>query len=62
MEMQHDRHFIEKIIPHHRMAVMMSSMSLNSEHPELRSLAQSITRNQTAEIRQMQQWQKDWHL
>jgi uncharacterized protein (DUF305 family) len=55
-----DREFIRQMIPHHQMAVMMSSMVLNSEHPELRSLAQSIIRSQTAEIRQMQQWQKTW--
>lgn len=56
-----DREFIRQMIPHHQMAVMMSSMILNSEHPELRSLAQSIIESQTAEIRQMQQWQKAWH-
>jgi uncharacterized protein (DUF305 family) len=56
-----DREFIRQMIPHHQMAVMMSSMILNSEHPELRSLAQSIVQSQTAEIRQMQQWQKAWH-
>jgi uncharacterized protein (DUF305 family) len=56
-----DQEFIRQMIPHHQMAVMMSSMILNSEHPELRSLAQSIIQNQTAEVRKMQQWQKAWY-
>lgn len=56
-----DREFIRQMIPHHQMAVMMSSMIMNSEHPELRSLAQSIIESQTAEIRRMQQWQKAWY-
>jgi uncharacterized protein (DUF305 family) len=56
-----DREFMRQMIPHHQMAVMMASMILNSEHPEMRSLAQSIIQSQTAEIRQMQQWQNAWH-
>jgi uncharacterized protein (DUF305 family) len=55
-----DREFIRQMIPHHQMAVMMSSMILNSGHPELRSLAQSIIQSQTSEIRQMQQWYQSW--
>lgn len=56
-----DRVFIEQMIPHHQMAVTMSSMILNSSHPELQSLAQSIIRSQTAEIQQMQQWRQAWY-
>ncbi len=56
-----DRVFMEQMIPHHQMAVMMSSMILNSTHPELRSLSQAIIKSQTAEIRQMQQWSEAWY-
>jgi uncharacterized protein (DUF305 family) len=56
-----DRVFMAQMIPHHQMAVMMSSTILNSTHPELRSLAQSIIKSQTAEIQQMQQWSQDWY-
>lgn len=57
-----DREFIQQMVPHHQMAVMMSSMVLNSaEHPELMSLAKSIVKNQSAEIQQMQQWYQTWY-
>jgi uncharacterized protein (DUF305 family) len=56
-----DRVFMEQMIPHHQMAVTMSSMILNSSHPELRSLSQAIIKSQTAEIRQMQQWSQAWY-
>lgn len=56
-----DRVFMEQMIPHHQMAVMMSSTILNSTHPELRSIAQSIIKSQTAEINQMQQWSQAWY-
>jgi uncharacterized protein (DUF305 family) len=56
-----DRVFMAQMIPHHQMAVMMSSMPLNSSHPELRSLAQAIIKSQTAEINQMQQWSQAWY-
>jgi uncharacterized protein (DUF305 family) len=56
-----DRVFMQQMIPHHQMAVMMSSMILNSSHPELRSLAQAIIKSQTAEIQKMQQWSQIWY-
>ncbi|MFQ4143681.1 DUF305 domain-containing protein [Chlorogloeopsis sp. ULAP02] len=57
-----DREFISQMIPHHQMAVMMSRMVVNSgTHPELRNLAQSIIKTQTAEIAQMQQWYQAWY-
>jgi uncharacterized protein (DUF305 family) len=57
-----DREFIREMIPHHQMAVMMSRMVVNSgTHPELRNLAQSIIKTQTAEIAQMQQWYQAWY-
>lgn len=57
-----DQEFILQMIPHHQMAIMMSSMVANSAtHPEIRTLAQSIIRNQSAEIEQMQQWERIWY-
>ncbi|HEY9604576.1 MAG TPA: DUF305 domain-containing protein, partial [Allocoleopsis sp.] len=56
-----DKEFIRQMIPHHQMAVHMASMVLDSQHPELRTLAQNIIKSQTAEIEQMQQWSKTWY-
>ncbi|HEY9649161.1 MAG TPA: DUF305 domain-containing protein [Coleofasciculaceae cyanobacterium] len=56
-----DLEFIRQMIPHHQSAVMMAQMVLTrAEHPEIRNLAESIIKSQTAEIEQMQQWEKDW--
>lgn len=51
-----DRHFIEMMIPHHKMALMMSNMIVDSDRPEMRKLAQNILRSQSQEIDQMQGW------
>lgn len=57
-----DRAFIREMIPHHQMAVMMSRMVVNNgTQPELRNLAQSIIKTQTAEIEQMLQWYRTWY-
>lgn len=55
-----DLTFVDMMIPHHQMAVMMAAMVLNSPHPELRTLAKNIIQTQTAEIEEMVQWQKAW--
>lgn len=57
-----DRHFIEQMIPHHENAVAMSELALDqAEHPELKELAQTIIRDQTREIEQMQAWYLAWY-
>lgn len=57
-----DREFIVQMIPHHQMAIMMSTMVASSAtHPEIRNLGQSIIRSQSAEIEQMQQWYQTWY-
>jgi uncharacterized protein (DUF305 family) len=57
-----DQAFIQQMIPHHQMAVMMSSMMLgNTQRPEMRKLAQNIINSQSAEIAQMQQWYQTWY-
>mgnify|MGYP002777540242 CR=1 FL=1 len=57
-----DREFMRQMIPHHQEAVRMAQMVLNrTRRPEIRNLAQSIIRSQTAEINQMQQWEQAWY-
>ncbi len=57
-----DRAFIEAMIPHHQMALMMSNMVLtHGNKAELRTLAQSIITSQTAEIAQMRAWYQQWY-
>ncbi|MDM9380214.1 DUF305 domain-containing protein [Chlorogloeopsis sp. ULAP01] len=57
-----DREFISQMIPHHQMAVMMAQMMIKSgTRPELRNLAQSMIKTQTAEIAQMRQWYQAWY-
>lgn len=56
-----DKEFIRQMIPHHQMAVHMAQMVLNHNiHNEIGTLAQSIIKSQTAEIKQMQEWQKTY--
>lgn len=56
-----DRAFIEQMIPHHRMGVMMASMAqTNSQHPQLRAMQQAMVKAQSQEIEQMAQWYRQW--
>jgi uncharacterized protein (DUF305 family) len=56
-----DRAFVEEMIPHHQMAVMMASMLKNgTERPEMKKLTDDIIAAQTKEIDQMRQWLKNW--
>lgn len=57
-----DQTFIEEMIPHHQMAVMMSQHLLfNAVHPEMKQLAQAIIQAQTKEINEMQSWYQQWY-
>lgn len=57
-----DKAFIEQMIPHHQMAVMMAQMLLNSsERTEMRQLAKNIISDQNKEIEQMRSWYDDWY-
>jgi uncharacterized protein (DUF305 family) len=57
-----DRAFIEQMIPHHRMGVMMASHAQwNTQHPELRQLEAAMVRVQSQEIDQMAQWYQQWY-
>jgi uncharacterized protein (DUF305 family) len=57
-----DMTFVEHMIPHHQMAVMMASMLKNSTtRPEMKQLADEIITAQTNEIDQMREWLKEWN-
>jgi uncharacterized protein (DUF305 family) len=57
-----DRAFIEQMIPHHRMGVMMASMAqTNSQHPQLKAMQQAMVKAQSQEIEQMAQWYRSWY-
>lgn len=56
-----DKEFVRQMIPHHEGALMMAEMVIDTaENPEIRNLAESIIESQSAEIKQMQQWQQAW--
>src|SRR3989344_2042494 len=57
-----DKEFIEQMIPHHQMAVMMAQMLLRSTNrPEMKQLAENIITAQTKEINQMREWYSAWY-
>lgn len=56
-----DKEFIEQMIPHHQMAIMMASMMLNrTDRAEMKKLAQDIISTQTEEINLMSAWYNKW--
>jgi uncharacterized protein (DUF305 family) len=56
-----DRHFIERMIPHHLDAVEMAKLALEkSKKSEIKKLANDIIKSQTAEIETMKKWYKEW--
>ena len=57
-----DKKFIEEMIPHHQMAVMMARMLLNTtQRTEMKKLANDIVSSQNQEIEQMRAWYKAWY-
>ncbi|HEY4515766.1 MAG TPA: DUF305 domain-containing protein [Candidatus Paceibacterota bacterium] len=57
-----DKAFIEEMIPHHQMAVMMAQMLLRTtDRSEMKKLAEDIISAQTKEINQMREWYKTWY-
>jgi uncharacterized protein (DUF305 family) len=57
-----DKAFLEQMVPHHEMAVMMTGMVVNGgERRELRELADSMRRAQSREIELMEGWYRDWY-
>lgn len=57
-----DKEFIEQMIPHHQMAIMMARMlESGTNRPEMLQLAKNIQTSQAAEIQQMQGWYTNWY-
>lgn len=57
-----DREFIQQMIPHHEMAIMMAQMLQSStERPEMKELADNIITSQSREIQMMRGWLKSWY-
>jgi len=59
-----DRSYLEDMIMHHRMAVMMADGLLKARftvRPELADFARGIIKAQNAEIERMEAWLKDWY-
>ncbi len=57
-----DATFIEEMIPHHQMAVMMANMLLRTTtRPEMIQLAKNIIEAQTREIEAMREWYTAWY-
>ena len=56
-----DLMFIEMMTPHHAGAIVMAREALQkAEHPEIKTLAQNIIKEQEAEIKQMNEWKTAW--
>lgn len=57
-----DKTFIEQMIPHHQLAIMMAQMLRSgTERPEMLELAENIIKSQSDEIEQMQEWYQEWY-
>lgn len=57
-----DRAFIEQMIPHHEMAIMMADMlAAATTRPEMAALARQITTSQSREIEMMRGWLAAWY-
>lgn len=57
-----DKEFIEQMIPHHQMAIMMARMlEAGTNRPEMLQLAKNIQNSQAVEIQQMQGWYTTWY-
>jgi uncharacterized protein (DUF305 family) len=57
-----DQAFLEQMIMHHAMAVMMAEPVVQGAvHPEVGNLAANIISAQTNEIAEMRGWLKDWY-
>lgn len=57
-----DKAFIEEMVPHHRMAIMMASMAGSATlRAEMRELTDAIIDSQSVEIDQMLTWYRTWY-
>ncbi len=57
-----DREFMEQMIPHHEMAIVMAGMlAATTERSEMKQLADNIVTSQSREIEMMQSWLRSWY-
>lgn len=57
-----DREFIDQMIPHHEMAVMMASMlQATTGRMEMKTLADNIIASQSREVEMMRSWRTSWY-
>lgn len=57
-----DRAFIDNMLPHHRSAIQMANVALeSSDNPRIEELAGNIVEGQEREISQMQTWRENWY-
>ena len=57
-----DKAFLEAMIPHHQLALMMVQMlEAGTSRPEMLELARNITTSQSKEIQQMRGWYSGWY-
>lgn len=61
-ETDFDREFLDQMIPHHEMAIMMAQMlQSTTERGEMKTLADNIITSQAREIEMMRGWLKSWY-
>ncbi|MER7503379.1 DUF305 domain-containing protein [Nonomuraea pusilla] len=61
---QLDKTFLQYMIPHHLMAIMMSQQLLMhqlAQHPQVASFARKVRDDQWAEVRRMRHWLTQWY-
>lgn len=56
-----DKKFLEMMVKHHKMAIPMSGMILDSKKNEMRKLAKDIISAQSDEIEMMIKWYQSWY-
>jgi len=57
-----DREFLQQMIPHHEMAIMMVQMlAAGTERAEMKQLADNIRTSQSREIVMMRGWLESWY-
>lgn len=57
-----DKAFLEAMIPHHQLALMMVQMlKAGTNRSEMLNLANNISESQSEEIEQMEGWYKSWY-
>ncbi len=57
-----DRRFIEQMVPHHRMGIMMARMAgTTTRRVEIAALTESMIDTQSSEITEMLTWYEDWY-